>query len=196
MGNFKIKNNKTGRINIILPRQNNYKLKIPQLTSLPFFSHTMREYKYIFTYLDFERLENKIEGKYRDYFYICLINIFNITKRMFRFLLFLTLLLCFQTQKTDQFNYEAAFSDQSEVTMVITSCGRMDFLRKTIDTFFATNDYPLYGIILIDDCQTNFSDLKSCFPPPTRHQDFENSIKIIVNEKNLKLTKSIDRAYA
>ena len=46
------------------------------------------------------------------------------------------------------------FDEKSEITMVITSCGRMNLLTQTLQSFLNENDYPLKEIIVIDDCVT------------------------------------------
>ena len=38
-----------------------------------------------------------------------------------------------------------------EVSLVITSCGRFDLLKKTLDSFFEKNTYPIKKIIIIED---------------------------------------------
>lgn len=40
---------------------------------------------------------------------------------------------------------------QDTVALVITSCGRQDLLERTLKSFFATNEYPLNEIIVIED---------------------------------------------
>jgi hypothetical protein len=39
----------------------------------------------------------------------------------------------------------------STVSVVLTSCGRLDLLEQTIDSFFSINTYPITQFILIDD---------------------------------------------
>lgn len=38
-----------------------------------------------------------------------------------------------------------------EVTLVITSCGRFDLLKRTLDSFFEKNTYPIKKIIITED---------------------------------------------
>lgn len=40
---------------------------------------------------------------------------------------------------------------QSDVTMVITSCGRQDLLRRTLDSFLRTNTCPIAHFIITED---------------------------------------------
>ncbi len=77
------------------------------------------------------------------------------------------------------------------VSVVLTSCGRIDLLEKTIDSFFAMNTYPINQFILIDDSgqknillRLNQLILKYSFP-----------IQLIFNEKNIGQIQSIDKAY-
>jgi hypothetical protein len=37
------------------------------------------------------------------------------------------------------------------VTVVITSCGRLEFLKRTVDSFIKFNTYPIKEFIIIDD---------------------------------------------
>lgn len=76
-----------------------------------------------------------------------------------------------------------------EVTLVITSCNRLDLLTKTIASFEKFNTYPIKKGIIIED-----SGIKSV------HEDllamFGDRYKIIFNETPLKQIGSIDRAYS
>ena len=38
-----------------------------------------------------------------------------------------------------------------EVTVVLTSCGRLDLLTRTIESFNKFNTYPITKFLLIDD---------------------------------------------
>ena len=40
---------------------------------------------------------------------------------------------------------------QSDVTVVITSCGRQDLLRRTLDSFLRFNTYPISRFIITED---------------------------------------------
>ena len=37
------------------------------------------------------------------------------------------------------------------ITLVITACGRLDLLKRTIDSFNKYNNYPIYKRIIVDD---------------------------------------------
>lgn len=74
------------------------------------------------------------------------------------------------------------------VTVVLTSCGRLDLLKQTIDSFRQYNTYPIEKFIVIDDSgDWNF------------HKELMSTIKdvtFILNVENLGLIKSIDVAYS
>ncbi len=77
----------------------------------------------------------------------------------------------------------------SEVTVVLTSCRRHDLLLKSLESFFASNDYPLAEVIVIEDSDQS--------PEPLLRQHFPlEPLRVIVNGANLGQHRSIDRAYA
>lgn len=77
-----------------------------------------------------------------------------------------------------------------EVTFVITSCGRPDLLRETIDSFLNTNRYPIAKYVLIED---SANDKMQGFV----RQRYGNSFhSLILNDPKLGQIRSIDRAYA
>ena len=39
----------------------------------------------------------------------------------------------------------------SDVTLVVTSCGRFDLLKRTLDSFFEFNSYPIRSMIITED---------------------------------------------
>ena len=74
------------------------------------------------------------------------------------------------------------------VTTVLTSCGRLDLLERTIDSFFKCLDYPVERFILIDDSGD-----------PEVHEQIRKNYSqfdLILNEENIGLIKSIDKAYS
>jgi hypothetical protein len=77
---------------------------------------------------------------------------------------------------------------ESEVTVVVTSCNRIEFLQKTIESFLAINDYPIAEFIIIDDSGNSEAHrrINLLYPNYTR----------IFNGKNEGLIDSIDRAYS
>jgi hypothetical protein len=49
------------------------------------------------------------------------------------------------------------FTNQSDVTVVLTSCNRPSLLAKTLESFFEFNTYPLHSFIIVED-----SGVKDC----------------------------------
>ncbi len=77
----------------------------------------------------------------------------------------------------------------SDLTVVLTSCRRPDLLVATLDSFFATNDYPLHEFIIIED-----SDDRTVEQIPARYP--AQPIRVILNGINVGQHRSIDKAYA
>jgi hypothetical protein len=78
----------------------------------------------------------------------------------------------------------------SDVTVVITSCGREDHLDKMLESFFCFNDAPISNYILVEDAGS-----KKCvnvFLKYVGKYDHE----IIFHENNLGQLISIDEAYS
>lgn len=76
-----------------------------------------------------------------------------------------------------------------EVSLVITSCGRFDLLKKTLDSFFENNTYPIKKIIITED-STEGDKLKKLI------SEYENqNFCLIINEERMGQLKSIDKAY-
>jgi hypothetical protein len=75
------------------------------------------------------------------------------------------------------------------VTLVITSCGRLDLLSQTVDSFEKYNTYQLSGRIIIDDSAD----------PKVRakiEEKFSNTFDLYFNNPSLGQIGSIDRAYS
>jgi hypothetical protein len=76
-----------------------------------------------------------------------------------------------------------------QVSFVITSCGRVDLLQRTIESFIKYNTYPISEFIIIDDSL----DL-------TTHEfinkTYGTTFKIILNKEKLGQIKSIDKLYS
>lgn len=73
-------------------------------------------------------------------------------------------------------------------TIVVTSCGRFDLLRTTLESLFAHIDIPPAQTIVIEDSATPGAEEVVCALP--------SPIELIVNERQLGQIASIDRAYA
>jgi hypothetical protein len=83
------------------------------------------------------------------------------------------------------------FDSQSDVTVVLTSCNRLDLLKETLESFFFCNTYPINEFILIEDSgKITSQEIKECIPRP-----FQELVSIIINKTPLGQLKSIDRAY-
>lgn len=79
---------------------------------------------------------------------------------------------------------------QSEVTFVLTSCGRLHLLRKTLHSFLAHTDYPIARFIIIED-----SGNEGAYKV-VEELGIANKTTILLNKERLGQMRSIDRAYA
>ena len=82
---------------------------------------------------------------------------------------------------------EDNFSKDSNVTLIITSCGRLDLLKRTIVSFFKFNTYPIKKLIITEDSAKD--DILNLIKP-------SGNIEIIINNPKLGQVKSIDLAYS
>jgi hypothetical protein len=75
------------------------------------------------------------------------------------------------------------------ITFVLTSCGRFDLLERTLESFAATNDYPIRRYIIIEDSEDErVLRMRDRFP--------ELNLEIVINRPRLGQLASIDKAYA
>jgi hypothetical protein len=74
------------------------------------------------------------------------------------------------------------------ISFTITTCGRLDLLKETIDSFFLSNDYVIDEFIMSDDSlsEDNYNFLK---------KEFGNTFKILKNETKYGIFKSVDNLY-
>ena len=80
----------------------------------------------------------------------------------------------------------------NSVTVVLTSCGRVDLLEKTLDSFFKFNTYPIERFIITEDsAQEEVFD--AC---DELNKKYNNSLEFMFNENKLGQSKSIDKAYS
>jgi hypothetical protein len=85
------------------------------------------------------------------------------------------------------------FNPNSEVTVVITSCDRLDLLKPTLDSFFKYNTYPIKRLIISEDSlKVKRKEIRNCCVPK---EATKNDYLIIINPKNLGQIGSIDNAY-
>lgn len=78
----------------------------------------------------------------------------------------------------------------SEVTFVITSCGRPELLARTLDSFLKNNDAPIARYVLVEDSAR--PDVHGYIRERYGHV-FDH---LLFNEQNIGQISSIDRAYA
>ena len=81
------------------------------------------------------------------------------------------------------------FSEESDVTVVITSCGRMDLLKETLDSFFKFNTYPIKEIIITED--SGDQNIHNIIP-----EKYKSNFNLIINKNNIGQIRSIDKAYS
>ena len=82
------------------------------------------------------------------------------------------------------------------ITAVITSCGRLDLLKKTIHSFNRYNTFHISHMIVIDDSGDKLEHWK--MQVYLDRIDFSNiyKVKFIANEENIGQVRSIDKAYS
>lgn len=73
------------------------------------------------------------------------------------------------------------------VTVVLTSCGRPELLKRTLDSFFKFNTCPIERFVIVEDsAQPDKFQFLSEYP----------TVEVTHNEKNIGQIKSIVKAYA
>lgn len=81
--------------------------------------------------------------------------------------------------------------ESSLVTVVLISCGRMDLLKRTIESFLRFNTFPIYEFIIIED-----SGNKKMHGELIEYCSEDSLFRIILNSENIGLIASIDKAYS
>lgn len=81
------------------------------------------------------------------------------------------------------------FSDSSDVSVVLTSCGRLDLLKTTVASFLQFNTYPIKQFILIED-----SGNQACIDSVP--EDVRENFDFIINAERKGQIASIDLAYS
>jgi GT2 family glycosyltransferase len=76
----------------------------------------------------------------------------------------------------------------NDVTLVITSYNRLDLLHKTIESFNRVNTYPIAQVIIVDD--SGNSEMHN------KIREAYHNYSLVLNERNIGLVESIDKAYA
>ena len=77
----------------------------------------------------------------------------------------------------------------SDVSVVITSFNRRDLLQRTIESFNQFNTYPVSQFIIIEDSG-------NCGMQEWLLDKYYSQYKIIINNQNIGLIESIDKAYS
>jgi len=79
---------------------------------------------------------------------------------------------------------------KNDITLVVTSCGRFELLKKTLESFITYADLKPDKCIIIENSATitkeNLMLYLTCL----------DNVKVIINEFNLGQIKSIDKAYS
>lgn len=73
------------------------------------------------------------------------------------------------------------------VTLVVTSCGRFDLLRRTLASFFLYNTYPLSEVIITEDSGQSL---------PSWIWGYHPYLTLLNPRNNVGQVASIDRAYS
>lgn len=77
----------------------------------------------------------------------------------------------------------------SDVTFVLTSCGRMDLLDQTLESFFKQNTYPLKAIYVIEDSYD-----QEVYKQITER--WGDKVTLFLNDPKLGQIASIEKVYA
>jgi len=81
------------------------------------------------------------------------------------------------------------FSKDSDVTLVVTSCGRFDLLRQTLTSFDTFNSMPIREVLITED--SGDKAVEKCIP-----EHWRPHTRLIINMPKLGQMLSIDAAYA
>ncbi len=81
------------------------------------------------------------------------------------------------------------FSKDSDVTLVVTSCGRFDLLTKTLASFDVFNSMPIREVFITED--SGDKAVEACIP-----EHWREHTRFFVNVPRLGQLRSIDLAYS
>lgn len=81
------------------------------------------------------------------------------------------------------------FSEQSDVTLVVTSCERFSLLKRTLASFARFNSYPIRRCIIAED--SGRDEVFEALP-----EGWREHTEVILNRPQLGQIRSIDKAYA
>ena len=80
------------------------------------------------------------------------------------------------------------FSKDSDVTLVVTSCGRFDLLKQTLASFDTFNSMPIREVLITED--SGDKAVEKCIP-----EHWRPHTRFIINTPKLGQMLSIDAAY-
>lgn len=80
-----------------------------------------------------------------------------------------------------------------KITFVLTSCGRLDLLERTLDSFFKYNTYPIERYIITED-SANQEIFDKC--EQLNKNKYESKLEFMFNYQKLGQSRSIDKAYS
>jgi hypothetical protein len=81
------------------------------------------------------------------------------------------------------------FSETSDITIVVTSCGRFDLLKKTLESLDRYNTAPIRAVIFTED--SGDEGVWNAIPP-----HWADHTQVFINHTKLGQLASIDLAYA
>lgn len=81
------------------------------------------------------------------------------------------------------------FSDDSDVSIVITSCGRFELLKRTLESLDKFNSYPIKEVLITED--SGDTAVHEVIP-----ENWRAHTKVFVNQPKLGQMASVDLAYS
>lgn len=81
------------------------------------------------------------------------------------------------------------FSNDSQISIVVTSCGRFDLLRRTLESLDNYNTAPIRAVLITED--SGDETVSSCIP-----EHWRPWTRFFVNKPKLGQMKSVDLAYS
>jgi hypothetical protein len=84
--------------------------------------------------------------------------------------------------------FQVQFSDESDITLVVTSCGRLDLLKRTLESFDRFNTAPIREVLITEDAGDE--GVHAVIPA-----HWKDHCTVFVNQPKLGQLASIDLAY-
>ena len=81
------------------------------------------------------------------------------------------------------------FSKDSDVSIVVTSCGRLELLKRTLDSLDKFNSYPIRRVYITEDAGDK--GVFECIP-----EEWRDMTSVYINSPKLGQLASIDLAYS